>query len=343
MSTIDWSAADREDLDQVAQEVRRWADAASDSPLYRTFALGIAEDPELLRVVAAIDHVPPLNLLFGAVRLTLQPADALAAWYPHLTADAREAGTDAVAAFRDHVLAHEGALLAIARSRRTQTNEVGRAAVLLPWLPRDQGALHAIDLGASAGLNLLLDRFAYRYRAPDGDTRIGRGALQLECDNRGGFGLPERVPTFATRTGIDLSPVDARDPDSAAWLEALVWPEHRDRLERLRAAIALRRSTDVRMVAGDAATSLADVAAALPPGPLVVWHTIALYQADARARADIDAAVEQVSRHRDVTRVGLEPVAEHPAAAVRVGASFDHGETVAIAHPHGRWIDAPPA
>ncbi|GIG54034.1 DUF2332 domain-containing protein [Demequina activiva] len=339
MGTIDWSAADRADLDQVAAEVRRWADAASDSPLYRALALGIAQDPELLRVVARIDNVPPLNLLFGAVRLTTSPADALAAWYPHLTSPAREAGADAVAAFRDHVLAREDALLAIAQSHRTQTNEVGRAAVLLPWLPRDRGAVHAIDLGASAGLNLLLDRFAYRYRGAEGDTRIGGGVLELECDDRGGFDLPARVPELATRTGIDLSPVDATDPAAAAWLEALVWPEHLDRLARLRAAIALRRSTEVRMVAGDAATALTEVVATLPPGPVVVWHTIALYQADAAVRADIDAAVDEATRHRDVTRVGLEPVAEHPAAAVRVGPSFDRGETVAIAHPHGRWID----
>ena len=339
MSTIDWSAADREDLDQVAAEVRSWADAASDSPLYRTFALGIAEDPELLRVVAAIDNVPPLNLLFGAVRLTLNPADALAAWYPHLTSPTREAGPDAVAALRDHVLSREVALLAIARSHRTQTNEVGRAAVLLPWLPRDQGALHAIDLGASAGLNLLLDRFAYRYRRASGDSRIGRGGVEIECEDRGGFDLPSRLPTLATRTGIDLSPVDATDPDAAAWLEALVWPEHMDRLDRLRAAIAARREVEVSMVAGDAATALADVMAALPPGPLVVWHTIALYQADASARRDIDAAVEEAARHRDVTRVGFEPVADAAHPVVRVGASFEHAATVATAHPHGRWID----
>ena len=341
MSTIDWSAADRQDLEQVATEARRWADAASDSPLYRAFALGIAEDAELLRVVARIDNVPPLNLLFGAVRLTLRPSDALAAWYPHLASRPRDAGPDAVAALRDHVLAREAALLEIARTHRTQTNEVGRAAVLLPWLPRVQGDLHAIDLGASAGLNLLLDRFAYRYRGARGDTRLGQGPLELQCDNRGDVDLPRRVPVLATRTGIDLSPVDATDPAAAAWLEALVWPEHADRLARLREAVALRQHTDVTMIAGDAATTLARVAAALPPGPLVVWHTIALYQADARAMADIDAAVEEAARHRDVTRVGFEPVADAPHAEVRVGPSFDTAETVAVAHAHGRWIDHP--
>src|SRR5690554_1606358 len=91
----------------------------------------------------------------------------------------------------------------------------------IQWEP-----LHAIDLGASAGLNLCLNQFAYRYRSEGADVLIGDGALQLECENRGGFDLPSELPRLASRTGIDLQPIDPTEPGSAAWLEALVWPEH---------------------------------------------------------------------------------------------------------------------
>ncbi|WP_159448771.1 DUF2332 domain-containing protein [Demequina sp. NBRC 110053] len=336
MPTTAWSAADRADLAQVAAEVLRWERAVPDSPLYSAFALGIASDPDLLRVVAAIDNVPPLNLLFGAVKLTLDRADALAAWYPHLTSDPRVAGGAAFAAFRTYVLERERDLLAIASAHRTQTNETARAAVLLPWMPA-QVPVHAIDLGASAGLNLCLDHFSYRYT---GDRRatLGAGEPRITCEVRGEVELPESLPTFATRTGIDLAPVDPTDPEAAAWLEALVWPEHQDRLDRLRAAIAVRRGVDVRMVAGDAASALADVLDALPPGPAVIWHTIALYQASATAQADIDAAVNHAARLRDVTRIGFEPVASGRDPEVRVGHAFGAAEVVATAHPHGRWL-----
>ena len=336
VSTIDWAAADREDAASVAAEARRWADAAQDSPLYRTLALGIAQDPELLDVLAAIDNVPPMNLLLGAVKLTLRQGDALAAWYPHLTAHPADAGPDALAAFRDHVLARRERLLALASARRTQTNEIGRAAVLLPWIPA-AGPVHAIDVGASAGLNLCLDRFRFEYTGA-AQKRLGIEGPTVACETRGPVRLPAALPVLATRTGIDLAPVDAANPDAAAWLEALVWPEHQDRLDRLRGAVAVRRDVDLRLVAGDAATALADVLATLPPGPAVVWHTIALYQADARVQADIDAAVEEGARRRKITRIGFEPV-EDGAPQVRVGPAFARATVVARAHAHGRWLE----
>ncbi|MFW2512543.1 DUF2332 domain-containing protein [Demequina sp. SO4-13] len=341
MATFDWSARDRDDLESTAAVVQEWIPHAPDSPLYQGLALRIAQDDVMLRLVSRIDNVPPLNLLFAGVKLLLRPADALAAWYPHLASGAVREPQDAYPAFRDFALAHEEELVRIGCERRTQTNEVGRTAVLLPWLPRTEAGLHAIDIGASAGLNLCLDRFAYRYSGSGRDAHLGSGELVLECENRGGFGLPAAPPRLASRTGIDLDPIDATDAQQSAWLEALVWPEHEDRLARLRKAIAVRRAVPVRMVAGDAATVLADVERALPPGPLAVWHTVALYQADAGARADIDAAVEDAARRRDVTRVGCEPVDGSLHPEIHVGSSFDFGETVAIAHAHGRWIDRP--
>ncbi|WP_084077478.1 DUF2332 domain-containing protein [Demequina sp. NBRC 110057] len=344
MGLDDWAAGDRADLAAVAEEARRWADSASDSPLYRAFALAIADDPALLAVLGRIPGVPPMNLLLGAVKLHLTAADALAAWYPHLTQEPRRPGPEACEALRAYVLDRADALVAEASARRTQTNEVGRAAVLLPWVvafARDE-PVHAVDLGASAGLNLCLDRFAYRYptAGPDGvrETRLGSSSVELVCEWRGEGPPVSAIPMLASRTGIDLSPVDATDPDAAAWLEALVWPEHTDRLARLRAAIEIRRGVDVTMVAGDAARTLAQVDARLAPGPMVIWHTIALYQAPARVNAAIDAAVEAIARHRPVLRVGMEPVSGLPHSQVRVGSSFDRGRTAATAHAHGRWV-----
>ena len=60
------------------------------------------------------------------------------------------------------------------RTRSTQTNEVGRCAALLPALTQlavdAPGAPHGggrplglVEVGASAGLNLLVDRYGYEY------------------------------------------------------------------------------------------------------------------------------------------------------------------------------------
>ncbi|WP_062290120.1 DUF2332 domain-containing protein [Demequina phytophila] len=336
-----WLAGEDVPLEQVAASVRAWVPFAADSPLYRLFATRIADDPALLGVLARIPSSPPINILFAAVQRLLSRDDALAAWYPRLAGDARPAEPAAYEAFRGFVLEREADVLAFG-SRRTQTNEVRRCAVLMPVIAAAlgergwDGPVHAIDVGASAGLGLLMDTVAYRY---DG-TRIGASPLTLDCENRGAFDLPVAPPAFATRTGLDLAPVDATDPEQAAWLEALVWPEQTDRLERLRAAIALRASADITMVAGDAAVTLPAVAEALPPGPIVLWHSIALYQLPDDALDAVDDAVVAVAARRPLVRVAFEPQ-PGGGADLRVGLRPRETAPVALAHTHGVWIDRP--
>lgn len=342
-----WRADNARDLDAVARAVMAWIESARDSPLYAFLASRIAEDAQMLALVAAIDNTPPLNLLFGGVKLWLTADDPLAARYPHLAGDdARAPGDDAYASFRAYALARSAELIEIGATRRTQTNEALRSAAILPWLSEAADAwgepVHLVDIGASAGLNLCLDRFDYDY----GDRLIpasnpGATRLTLSCENRGGFALPAQPPAIATRTGLDLNPIDPNDADATAWLEALVWPEHVDRLERLRAALAIRRETDVSMVIGDAARTLGEIDGRLPAGPMLVFHTVMAYQLDAAQRAAIDAALAGVARHRPVARVAMEPVRGVGHQHIQTGLDLERAKVSAVAHNHGRWIDRP--
>lgn len=338
MSSDRWAATDRRDLDAVASVVRDWH--APGSPLYQLLTAHIAEDPQMLHLVAAIDNVPPLNLLYGGVQLMLTPADTLARWYPRyggVAAPSEEAYTE----FRTFALERRDELVEIGRTRRTQTNEVGRSAVLLPFiasaLTSHDEPVHAVDIGASAGLNLCLDRYAYDYSG----VQVGSGPLTLECENRGGFAIPSAVPSFATRTGLDLAPVDVADPDAVAWLEALVWPEQNGRLERLRTAIEIRRSTQVSMVQGDAVETLPLVDATLGEGTLLLWHTVALYQLTAKQNAALDDVVVQLATRRRVIRISFElpPTSSYPE--LRIGLAPGREQPIAIGHAHGAWLAGP--
>ena len=347
-----WSEAERRDRDHVSRVAREWVEAC-DSPLYVHLALECAEDPRMLDLIGRIDNVPPLNLLFGAVKLSLDVADPLAQWYPHLAgADARPVDADAFPAFRDFALERADWIAEVGRTRRTQTNEVGRCAAILPWLVTEASRItadaglppgspvHLVDVGASAGLNLCLDRFDYDYGGAVVAARNpGSARVVLECENRGGFALPDAPPAIGARIGLDLEPLDATDPGDAAWLEALVWPEHQERLERLRAAIALRRETELTMVAGDATRTLASLAASLPPGPILVFHTIMAYQLDEPQQVALDAAVAALASSRPVARIALEPVGITKRPEVRIGLRLADAEVVARAHAHGRWLE----
>lgn len=322
------SRTERDTRAGVRAEIAAWLPAAADSPRYTRLATAMLDDPEMLDVVASIDNVPPMNLLFGAVQLLRGGP------LPDLP----------YGEFREFVLGRRADIVEIGCTRRTQTNEVRRCAAILPFLAdavagfgAGLGPVHVVDVGASAGLNLCLDLYAYDY----GDVQVGAGALTLSCENRGGFAVPRELPQFATRTGLDLAPVDVEDADAVAWLEALVWPEQSERLERLRAAIAIRRETDVTMVAGDAVDTLPRVVAGLPPGPVLIFHTIALYQMPSRAREELDSIVADLARERPLARVCLEPRPGATYPLIHVGPRPHDSAPVAQAHPHGAWIARP--
>ncbi|HEX3211524.1 MAG TPA: DUF2332 family protein, partial [Actinomycetota bacterium] len=150
----------------VAERYRRFAEEARGrSPRYERLALGVAGDRGLLEL---LERLPPAkqqpNLLFAAVQYLAGP----------------QPGLDA---FRHFVLDHADQLLALMASRRTQTNEVGRCALLLPLLAALPGPLALVEVGASAGLCLLPDRYAYDY----GGTILGdpTSPVRLSCQPRG--------------------------------------------------------------------------------------------------------------------------------------------------------------
>ncbi|GAB3956334.1 DUF2332 domain-containing protein [Micromonospora vulcania] len=232
------------------------------SPAYERLSQAVAVDEELL---ALLDTLPPAkrqpNLLFGVVRWLGGPVD-----------DPR--------AFHDYALAHWPAVQAQIRRRATQTNEAGRCAVLLPVLAALPQPLALLEVGASAGLCLYPDRYAYRY----GDQRVGSGEPLIECA-ASGLVPPARVPQVVWRAGLDLNPLDVTNPDDVSWLDALIWPEHEHRRARLRAAASIAAADPPLLVRGDLVDDLPALAARAPAdATLVVFHTSVLYQVPAPRR-----------------------------------------------------------
>ena len=197
------------------------------------------------------------------------------------------------AAFRDFTIAHWPAVAAQMLVRATQTNEPGRCAVLLPVLAALPQPLALLEVGTSAGLCLYPDRYAYRY----GDTAVGSAEPVLAC-TAVGVDPPARVPEVVWRAGLDLNPLDVTDPADVAWLDALIWPEHAHRRERLRAAAAIAAAEPPLLVRGDLANDLPALAARAPAGAtLVVFHTSVLYQVPEPGRAAFVATVRDLPGH----------------------------------------------
>jgi hypothetical protein len=334
------------------------------APLYAALARVVADDPALFRLLLHAHGTQRLPvLLFACVHELLieHPDDDLALWYPNLTADHRDAADAAglAAAFRTFVVAHHDRLAHLLANRTTQTNEVGRCGSLLPalgLLARDVGPLGLLDVGASGGLNLLLDHYEYRYRSADGARhRVGGpSAVRIDVDTTGAVPVPASMPLIAARAGIDRRPIDVTDREQANWLEACVWPDQTDRFHRLVAAIEIARDHPPDVVAGDAVSSLgagiARVGASAHP---VVTNSWVLNYLTSQQRTAYLAELERVGAERDLSWVYAEAPALIPELpnspdpkgddrTVLTMVQWRNGERIvehlATVHPHGFWM-----
>jgi hypothetical protein len=270
-------AADQ--LDRLAEDYARFADheARSRSALYEELARGVARDPELLRLLAELPRPKQQpNLLLAAVRYLCGTPSG----WPQ---------------FRSWFFERRDEIVAVMLARRTQTNEPARCATLLPLLATLPQPLALLEVGAAAGLCLLPDRYAYDYGGHHVPPRrpVAGAAPTFACRASAATPLPSAGVDVAWRVGLDLEPVDVRDPDQVAWLEALVWPGEGARIELLGAALDVARVDPPRVAKGDLRRDLPALAAEAPPGAtLVVFHTAVLaYVADAGERAAFAAAV----------------------------------------------------
>jgi hypothetical protein len=196
-------------------------------------------------------------LRFGALRDCVHP---LAPFVAHEPPDAAavDAGLVAASLLRPSVLAS-------IRERYVQTNEVTRAVAWrwpLSIAARGDRPAAIVDLGCSAGLNLVADRIDLAW-----------------TDSTTGERIPVRASPIVARIGFDRALVDVREDEARLWLRAAIWPGQTERLARFDAACArvaeARASGEIALEAceaGDMPARLHAIAAATKPPALVVAY-----------------------------------------------------------------------
>jgi hypothetical protein len=255
--------------------------------------------------------VPPLRFAGALHRLVLtRRAPRLAMHYPSVGGTAPVG--DVWPAAREAVAEHVDALRSEV-TRTVQTNEVGRSAVLLGGLQAVSAEaplpVALLEVGASGGLNLLVDRFAVRV---DGALR-GDPASPLVLEEPWSGPAPPDVPVrVAERAGCDPDPLDPRSTEGRLVLTSFVWPDQLVRLARLRAALAVAADLPVRVERAPASQFLARELAAPRPGRrTVVWHSVVRQYMTPAERAAVDALLEQAGARATpeapLVRLGLEP------------------------------------
>jgi hypothetical protein len=301
------------------------AQCESRSPLYADLCRRFADDPvaaELLGPDPSWDL--PLRLLGGLHFLVL---GGEASWDDPLE-DHRE--------FLRSFVAEQG----------VQTNEVQRSWVLLPLLLRvaEQTGVETFDLvelGPSAGLNLVWDRYRYRYEA--GEWGPEAATLRFEGEERGAVpgDLLERSPVVRGRMGIDRSPIDVTSESGARLLRCFVWAGQDERFARLDRAIEEVRRDPPELLQGDFVDLLPEVLAAQPAdGLTVVFQTATWGYLDDDRRAQLRASLEEAGRTRPLAFVstGAPRVEEHCWGLRLVYWPGARREFAGHADFHGAWL-----
>src|SRR5436190_6951852 len=328
------------------------------SPLYDSISRAVAASPEMIELISEAPpsgHQPTV-LLASVHYLLLDGLD-----HPLAEVYAGTSDADPGPLFVDVCLRNRSRVVELLATRHTNTNEVGRSAVLGPALTTVAGELGSplglVDVGCSAGLNLLCDKYLLDYGRA-GSTGPPDAAVRISCEVVGGQPpIASALPAIAARVGIDRDPVDATDDDDVRWQLACVWPDT-GRLPRTRLALEEAKRTSLQLVRGDAVETVAEVVLGLPADVVpVVTTTWAVAYFSKPERVAFREALAAASRERPVAWISGESAGvidlfahvEAPPGAQGLEPSvlglvvFRDGAAdarhLALVHPHGTWID----
>ncbi|WP_158056216.1 DUF2332 domain-containing protein [Halorussus halophilus] len=346
------------EAEQLREQFRSFADwCVGTSPLYERLARGVADDSELLALAAETPdgRSPPHLLLAGVQYLLFERRDhELADFYPSVTTDATDPDEeDPFPAFREFALENADEIRDLLASRRTQTNAVRRCAALMPAFEvvsrrANRRPLALVEVGPSAGLNLLWGRYCYDYgsfgRYGNSDSPV---VLESEVRGESTPPFPENdgLPPVESRVGLDLNPLDVTDDADALWLRSLVWPEHDERHDILDGAIEVARREPPELREGDALELLPDALAEIPPEtPVCVFDTQVRYQFSDEMRERFDDLLLAAGENRELYSLSGDLTADWAENGIvltlqTVEDGTFHSERLATYEQHGRWVE----
>jgi len=304
----------------------------------------LADVPELRRADAM-----PLRIAGAVHALVLSGRDPeLAAQYP---ASRRAWDMGEVFPLVQAAFEREPTWFADFLAHPPQTNETRRAIALLPAFAlaaAQGGPLHMLEIGASAGLNMSWDQFAYRTREwAWGRTTEDKPLIDTEW--RGPAPNLRLKLDIAGRAGCDRHPLDVRDPEQVLRLRSYVWADQPERLKRFDCAVGLAIANDVRVETADAGDWLRRrLVGRLPEGVTILYHSIAWQYFSPETKSALFSVIERTAAIAEPTRRFAWVRFEHDRILGYGGdgysvdvAAWPGGERrrVARTDPHARWVE----
>ncbi|MFJ7738687.1 DUF2332 domain-containing protein [Lysinibacillus sp. NPDC097287] len=315
------------------------------SVLYEHFALEISKDNELLDLCTNARKGQPVpNLLFGAVHFLLLKGSEhiLKEFYPSLVSNPKPP-SESYEYFKDFCLLNIKEIIQILQTKLVQTNEVRRCAYLYPVFSfiyeKTKKPLALIEIGTSAGLQLLWDKYSYTINNKDLVGNLD-STLQISTVCIGDE-LPFLKPTsppVSTRIGIDLNIVDLTNEEELLWLKALIWPEHKERLILLEQAANYVIDASIQFVEGDGVALLNTFVDKIAMDQTIcIYHTHVANQMPIETRKSLLDIIESIGKNKDVFHIynNIQDKYLHLDYYIN---GLEHTQTIAETDGHGRWF-----
>lgn len=317
------------------------------SELYEYLSIQISKDQELLELAGHSTPGQPVpNLFLGAIHFLLQkkPQHELAQYYPSLSSRPKSYH-DVFPAFKNFCQVHRDEIIGIIQTKIVQTNEVRRSAYLYPVFSQiyneTSKPLALIEIGTSAGLQLLWDQYCYSYGS---DKLYGfqHSDLHIKTEVRGSIipFLLKQSPPVSHRFGLDLHINDLSNQEDSLWLQSLIWPEHHERRELFQSAtkILTERKDSIHLLEGDGVALLPKVTQKIPKESIIcVFHTHVANQFPNELKNKLLEQIRKIGHDRDIFHIynNIQDRFLHMDAILN---QVERNQTIAETDGHGRWF-----
>lgn len=315
------------------------------SELYEFLALEIAKDNELLELCTNVRNGQPVpNLFLGAVHYLLLKGfeHKLKDFYSSIVVEVKRPN-DSFEYFKEFCLINKNELIHLLQTKLVQTNEVRRCAYLYPVFSfiyeKTKKPLALIEIGTSAALQLLWDKYSYSYNeievVGNKDSRL-HITSKLE-GNVTPFLLPT-PPPVSTRVGMDLNTVDLSDAEEYLWLKSLIWPEHKERLMMFERAASYIKEYPVQLIEGDGVSLLKGIVNGVSNDSTVcIFHTHVANQMPIETRKQLLSIVESIGKDREVFHI-YNNIQDRDLHLDFYLNGEEHKQTIAETEGHGKWF-----
>ena len=315
------------------------------SDLYEYLSMKIADDEEMLALASrAREGQPVPNLLLGAVHYLLLKGKnhSLKEFYPSIVENPNNA-EESYFHFKDFCNQYTDEILPIIKNKLVQTNEVRRCAYLFPTFnyifELGKKPLALIEIGTSAGLQLLWDKYSYSYGTSEvyGDENSAvRITAEIEGENSP-F-LKGKIPPVVSRIGIDLNIIDLTDEEDYLWLNALIWPNHTERRELFEQAAEYVKETPLTLIEGNGVELLPNLSKEISKDyAICVFHTHVANQMPLEVKAKLLEQIKSIGADREIFHI-YNNIQDRDLHLDYYMDGKEFANTVGETDGHGRWF-----